>query len=164
MSANHYRRPPLKHLLMIAAMLAPVAMTSCYSYQAVSVERRHGLYRYGVAGDEAGTRKPAARFRVAVRKVFARELAPSPAAAINNRAVDLAVEGRYGQAEILFREVLAEDGSDPAAYNNLGIICELNGSRDEAFRMYLEACRLMPGNDAFRGNFLNFADYRDRKD
>lgn len=138
----------------------PLALGSCYCYQAVAVDRRYSLSRPG--GEHDPGQRRAARFRVAVKRVFARRCSSAPAAVINNRAVDLAREGRYGQAEILFREVLAEE-PDPAAYNNLGVICELAGNRDEAFTMYREACRLEPYNETFRANFLTFAGYRERE-
>ncbi len=150
----------MTRLAVIMALFALLAMESCYCYKAISVDRMHSLYR----SDAAGGRKPAARFRVAAEKVFARESSFLPVAAINNRAVDLALQGRYGEAEILFREVLAEDALDPAVLNNLGVICEITGDRDGAFRMYLEACRLEPGNAVFRSNFTQFADFREIKE
>ena len=150
----------MTRLVVIIALLAPLAMESCYCYKAIAVDRMHSLYR----SDAAGGRKRAARFRIAAEMVLARESSLSPIAAINNRAVDLALQGRYSEAEILFREVLAEDALDPAAHNNLGVICEISGDRDGAFRMYIEACRLEPGNAVFRNNFMKFADYRERKE
>ncbi|HOT45492.1 MAG TPA: tetratricopeptide repeat protein [Spirochaetota bacterium] len=145
---------------VILALCAPLAVESCYCYRAVTIERTHGLYRT----DAAGVPVRAARFRLPVGKVLAREGSLSPSAFINNRAVDLALQGRYGEAEILFREVLAEDARDAAALNNLGVICEAGGDRDGAFKMYIEACRIEPDNAAFRKNFQSFADYRDGKE
>ncbi len=150
----------MKRFAIILALCAPLAVESCYCYRAITVDRIHALYR----PDAAGVPVRAARFRVPAGKVLARNPSLSPAASINNRAVDLALQGRYGQAEILFREVLAEDALDAAALNNLGVICEINGERDEAFRMYVEACRIEPGNAAFRKNLASFADYRGGKE
>jgi len=160
MSAGHDRRNPVTRFAIILALFAPLAVESCYCYRAITVDRTHGLYRT----DAAGVHARAARFRVPVEKVLARKPSLSPAAFINNRAVGLALQGRYGEAEILFREALAEDARDAAALNNLGVVCEVNGDREGAFRMYAEACRVEPGNAAFRKNFMNFADYRDGKE
>lgn len=141
-------------------MLSSLVMVSCYCYRSVPAERRYSLNRTGAADDGAPVKRTF-RYRVAVERVFARRMAPSPAADINNRAVDSALEGRYGEAEILFREVIADDVHDPAAYNNLAIICELAGNRDEAFRMYMEACRLDPWNEVYRANYRTFAGHRE---
>jgi Flp pilus assembly protein TadD len=148
--------------LIIAAMTSVLVLESCYSYQAVSVDRKFIIKRSGAddAVTAGKTKAGAATFRLPVKKIFVRMNSLSPVAAINNRAVDLSAQGRFGEAEILFREVLLEGGPDPAVYNNLGIICETAGYRDEAFRMYDTACRLMPENRFFRQNFLSFADYR----
>lgn len=132
-----------------AALLCMLFLVSCYSYQAVPAERT-----YDTGGGSSAT------YRLAVDRYVARLRSCAPVAAINNRAVDLAEQGRFGQAEILFREVVAEDPREPAGYNNLGVVCEINGRRDEAFRMYTAACRLLPGNAVFMRNFSSFADYR----
>ncbi|MBP6993165.1 MAG: tetratricopeptide repeat protein [Spirochaetes bacterium] len=136
-----------RSLIRVAAAAAVMAMTACYSYRAVPVERKY-------AAAEAG----APVIRLSAQKYFTRMRSLSPVAAINNRAVELSAQGRFGEAEILFREVVAEDPREPAGYNNLGILCELSGRRDEAFRMYAAACRLRPGNAAFKRNFSSFAD------
>ncbi len=135
---------------VIIAIFASLAMESCYCYHTVSVDRRHDLYR----PDPAGGRSLTAQYHVTAKKVLARKSGLSPVAAINNWGVDLAIEGRYGQAEILFREVLAEDALEPAARNNLAVVYEITGNRDGAFRMYLEACRIAPDNVVFRNNFI----------
>jgi len=135
----------------VAAMALLAVLVSCYSYQEVPVERKFA------AGAPDRMSSPA--YRLSVKKYFARLRSFTPVAAINNRAVELAAQGRFGEAEILFREVVAEDAGEPAGYNNLGIVCEITGSRDEAFRMYMTALRLLPGNAAFKKNFSSFADH-----
>jgi hypothetical protein len=135
------------------AVMTALLLGACYSYQEIAVERKYRLGRNG-AGEGAAVA------RVQAGRIFARISSSTPLAAINNRAVDLCAGGHFGQAEILFREVLAEDRGEPAGYNNAGIICEINGNRDEAFRMYDEACRLDPRNPYFRHNFQTFADSR----
>lgn len=146
--------------MLILAVMSTLFMDSCYRYHSIPSERRYGLHGSGGA-DESAAGKRTFRYRVAVERVFARRISLSPAAVINNRAVDSALEGRYGEADILFREALSEDGRDPAAYNNLGIICELTGNRNEAFRMYMEAYRLDPRNGVFRANYRTFAGHRE---
>ena len=138
-------------------LFAALFAESCHGYLTVAVDRRYSLNR----SDGSGGVKRAARFRVPANRTIARIWAPSPVALINNRAVDLALTGRYGEAEILFRETIAESVRDGAPFNNLGVMCELGGNRDEAFRMYLEACRLEPDNAVFRENFSDFVDYRE---
>jgi hypothetical protein len=135
-------------------------MGSCYRYQVLPSERRYSLHRAASAEDGEGGKREY-RYRVAVERIFARRISLSPAAVVNNSAVDSALEGRFGEADILFREVLVEDGHDPAAYNNLGIICELTGNRNEAFMMYMEACRLDPRNAVFRANYITFSGHRE---
>jgi hypothetical protein len=154
------RRRPVTRFAVVIALFAALALESCYCYRAVSTDRRHVLYR----SVPAGGRSLAAQFHVAARKVLARKSGHSPVAVINNRGVDLALDGRYGQAEILFREVLAEDALDPAAHNNLAVMYEMTGNREGAFRMYMVACRLEPDNEIFRKNFHDFAGYGGGKD
>ncbi|MBN2158464.1 MAG: hypothetical protein JW807_03640 [Spirochaetes bacterium] len=136
-----------------ALILAVIVAGSCYSYRGVTTERRMRI--------EAVASPGASLARVKVERTLARMNRPGPLSSINNRAVELAEAGRTGEAEILFREVVAEGAGEPAGYNNLAVLCELAGRRDEAFRMYAEACRLDPGNPRFRNNFRTFADFRE---
>lgn len=157
----------MKHARCTAAAAAALLLaTSCYGYRAVSFDRKivpgnTALIRDRVpAADEfaggAGAKKPALRFTVL--RYLALVRTSSPAAAINNRAVILAGEARYGEADILFREAIAEDAGMAAAYNNLGVVCELTGRRDEAFSRYSAACLRERDNEIFRRNFIGFAD------
>jgi tetratricopeptide (TPR) repeat protein len=160
------RRYSVSHqMMLIASAILVLVLESCYCYQTVSVERKYTIERSGI--DDGGTagRESAGStsYRLPVKKFFVRMSSLSPVAVINNRAVDLSVQERFGEAEILFREALAEDTGEAALYNNLGIICEVAGKRNEAFRMYDAACRLMPQNNMFRQNFTSFADYRQGK-
>jgi len=91
-------------------------------------------------------------------KYYARIISYSAIAKINNRGVDLAIEGRFPEAEILFKEVSGENNAQGAACNNLGIIYEIFYDREMAFKMYSRACMLQPDNDKFRSNFLTFID------
>ena len=138
-----------RFLVHAAAVAAALVLASCYSYQAVPVERA-----YSAGGPDAVV------FRMSADRYVARIRSRSPVAAINNRAIDLCRQGRFEEAEILFREVVAEAPGEPAGYNNLGVVCEINGRRDEAFARYAAACRLLPGDIRFKKNFSLFADYR----
>lgn len=141
-------------------------LVSCYGYRAVSIERKLTpvnpvlLYESAPVADAQGEgtagKRPALRF-TAVR-YFTLMRSPSPVALINDRAVGYAGLARYGEAEILFREALAEDRAAAAVCNNLGIICELAGRRNEAFTFYSTACLREPDNTVFRNNFLGFTD------
>ena len=152
-------------MVSIAVAVSVLFLESCCSYQSVSVDRRYSVDRNGAGDAGAAGREGAgaASFRLSVKKIFVRMNSLSPVAVINNSGVDLSAQGRFGEAEILFREALAESAGEAALYNNLGIVCEIAGSRDEAFRMYVAACRLMPRNRVFRQNFTSFADYRQEK-
>lgn len=152
-------------MVSIAVAMSVLVLESCCSYQSVSVDRRYSVERNaaGDAGAAGGGGAGAVPFHLAVKKIFVRMNSLSPVAVINNRGVDLSAQGRFGEAEILFREALAEGAGEAALYNNLGIVSEIADSRDEAFRMYDAACRLMPRNRVFRQNFASFADYRQEK-
>jgi tetratricopeptide (TPR) repeat protein len=152
--------------MFIAILMSVLAFKSCYSYQTVTVERKYTIERSGMddGGNAGRARADSLMYRLAIKKIFVRMSSLSPVAVINNWAVELSAQGRFGEAEILFREALAEDAGDAALYNNLGVICEVAGNRNEAFRMYDAACRLMPQNHVFRQNLASFADYRQGKD
>ncbi len=83
-------------------------------------------------------------------------LAPSPR--LNDRGVDFAREGKFREAETMFLESLKDDDAFASAYNNLGIVYEIFGRREDSFEMYSKACLLEPGNDVFRDNFLGLSD------
>jgi tetratricopeptide (TPR) repeat protein len=141
-------------------------LVSCYGYRAVSIERKltpvNPVLAYERAlvadgqGEGASGKRPALRFTVV--RYFALMRSSSPVAVINNRAAEYAGLARYGEAEILLREALAEDKAAAAVCNNLGIICELAGRRNEAFSLYSTACLREPDNTVFRNNFLGFTD------
>jgi tetratricopeptide (TPR) repeat protein len=161
------RRRSLKPYGYIAAFAAALGLLfSCAAYRAVSFELKLTPARHALLRDRApvedGRPERTWNKMSAVRITTVRHLAlmgpSSPVASINDRGVGLAEQGRYGEAEILFREVLAEDPGANAAFNNLGVICELAGRRDEAFRHYSTACLGEPNNTVFRNNFRSFTD------
>jgi tetratricopeptide (TPR) repeat protein len=142
---------------MLFCVSALLFAASCYGYRVVPFERKLAPGTR-VPGREAGAAKNT--IRITARRHLALMRSFSPVAGINNRAVALCSPARLAEAEILFREALAEDRGAAAAYNNLGVVCEMLGRRDEAFRMYSAACMMEPDNAVFRDNFLGFTDSR----
>ena len=145
---------------------AMLLMASCYGYRAVSFDRKIAPVnpdpvrdRLPAADEQAG-RPRREKSRVSLHGVPL----PGPGAHIvacgryKQQGGRLAGQARYGEADILFREVIAEDPDMAAAYNNLGVVCELTGRRDEAFNRYSAACLKERDNAMFRRNFLGFAD------
>ena len=100
--------------------------------------------------------KEARAYRVYLTRYFAKSIGFSQINKINNKGVGYAFNGRFKEAEILFLESIKENIEFVPAYNNLGIIFELFGLYDKAFKMYSKACLLEPQNEYFRRNFLYF--------
>jgi tetratricopeptide (TPR) repeat protein len=101
---------------------------------------------------------PAKANRINFTRYFADIISFSPAALINNKGIEYALNGMYGEAEILFNEAIKEDNKFSSAYNNIAVIHELNSNMDMAFAMYSKACILEPENKYIRWNFLYFCD------
>ncbi|MCX7678155.1 MAG: tetratricopeptide repeat protein [Spirochaetes bacterium] len=95
------------------------------------------------------------RQKVCRTVAFAYANAKSPAAVMNNRGVLCALEGRFVEAEVLFKESLKEDFRFAAAMNNLGVMYDVLGNRNAAFEWLSKACLVEPDNDEFRKNFLS---------
>ncbi|MBN2078003.1 MAG: tetratricopeptide repeat protein [Spirochaetes bacterium] len=150
---------------VLSIAMAAMLLGGCVSYRSLTVERRHYMgplpsRESGGADEDPGAGwKPFTRTTVVVRYLaLVRER--TPVAAINNRAVFLALGGRYEPARILFQEALGEGGETPAVLNNLGVARELTGDRAGAIDLYAGACRLDPGNRHFIHNFQTGVDYR----
>lgn len=152
-------------------VLMTLCLEACYRYTAINITRKdiltaeNHLEESAQQEDSSFSRDRAKNTGTQVHlwnisRFLARICPPSPVATINNMAVDLAQEGRYFEAEILFTEAVAEDARLAAGYNNLGVICELNADRHGAFAMYTKACLLAPDNRRFKYNFMTFADVR----
>lgn len=136
-----------------------VLLVSCYQYRQVRIANPIHIGKpAAVAGKISApslTPEPASKkFVFSKKKQFCRILSWSPRAEINNSAVELALEGKLPEAEILFRDVIEDDPNEAAAHNNLGIIYEIAGDMKAAFDMYSRACILDPGNVVFRQNFM----------
>ncbi len=69
----------------------------------------------------------------------------------NNFAVLLEATGATGEAEVLLRELLAEEASLPQPFKNLGDLCYRSGRYEEAATLYERAASLDPnlGDDLF---------------
>ena len=141
-------------------------LSSCsYSYSAVRVYGKIKLDR-GPANSEISVLDSAAAKASQVKQIrrfytikyFAKARSKTALAKINNRAVSLALKGRFRESEILLNQVFEEDKNFAPACNNLGIIYEIAGDRDRAFSMYTRACVLEQENEVFRNNFLSYQD------
>ena len=118
----------------------------------------YGTHKNDIEGKQAS--KELRIYKVYLKRYFAKYLHISPVAKINNRGVDYALKGNFRGAEVLFKESINEDSNFVPAYNNLGIIFELFGYREKAFKMYSRACLLEPENKYFRRIFLYFEECR----
>lgn len=135
-------------------MIIALSTAGCATYVTLEAERAYVLNRPAVRADKRGY-----PVRVTVTKYLARLFPETPAAAINNRAVDCLLAGRTEEAAVLLAEAFAE-GAGAAAANNLGVTSEMLGDRAAAFRMYLTACMLEPNNERFRRNLISFEGSR----
>lgn len=153
-SRNRSVRPASAALALTLALLC----LSCYRYHAISIEHRAGAAR--LLAPEAARKEVNDRVKVErshiihIVKYFAVTRSPSPAAVINRKGVEHALQGRFNEARNLFLEALKEDPDMAAAYNNLGIVYEVFGRKDESSAMYSRACLIEPDNTRFRKNFL----------
>ncbi|HSV97858.1 MAG TPA: hypothetical protein VLM75_13130 [Spirochaetota bacterium] len=140
------------------AIALALACLSCYRYHAIRIEHRADAALL-FAGKEAGPAEARAANDKSTRSVytikrFADVRSSSPAAVINRKGIEHALEGRFNEARNLFLEAIKEDDSMAAPYNNLGIVYEVFGRKEESFDMYSRACLLESNNDYFRKNLL----------
>jgi tetratricopeptide (TPR) repeat protein len=151
------------------------SLLSCNHFHTVNISRnilqsgnspkdkykKNSLFKqYNIsAGSDKSYPAHAIKFNlVYYKRYFTKPFSFSPLADINNKGVDLALKGRYAEAEILFSEALKENASFPEASNNLGITYELQNKNESAFTMYTKACMADPDNKFFIRNFLSFCD------
>ncbi len=146
---------PLSQTCKILPLIALICV-SCVTYRNVPVSERGFPVESdnnGVKYEHTGPCTRADRYRAIIIRHLAKINALTPASKINNRGVELALKGSYPEAEMLFRELARLDGADGAVYNNLGVVCELQGNRKKAVELYGKACVLEQGNRRFRSNF-----------
>jgi tetratricopeptide (TPR) repeat protein len=75
-------------------------------------------------------------------------------AQINNKSVELIIEGNYTGAISLLERVSTP--SNGIIVNNLAAAYAASGQRDTAKQLYLEACQKDPQNKYFQHNFNSF--------
>lgn len=154
---------------LLCSLLAAALVCGCsHQYSALRISRKADfspiMRHQGLApGDGVADKIPAARGRGTVQKVqviryLASAFSGRPSSRMNDKGVQYALDGRFREAELLFRESLKDDPSFAPACNNLGVVLEIFGRREESFAMYSRACLIEPDNDVFRGNFLNLSD------
>ncbi len=164
MACRHMKIIKMDSLSRCAVVLAAWAVAcSCYSYEVRTVKRPlvdsadQGLFSaLSASGESLYDWKPksAAAETAAVRKYYAVMSGSGPVAEMNNRAVMLAVGEQFYEAEIILRQALEETETEPALYNNLGIVCEMTGNSKQASVFYLRACLLDDKDRRIRSNFL----------
>lgn len=76
---------------------------------------------------------------------------PSAEAGINNKAVDHAVDGNYQEALILLKQIT--NPWNGVIANNMAVLYEISGDKEQALQLYLEACRKDKENSFFVSNF-----------
>jgi tetratricopeptide (TPR) repeat protein len=106
------------------------------------------------ASDRTGNERHHLMIRVKYSRYYAVLPGCSAAAKINRKAVQLAVDGKFGEARMLFSQLIEEFPDEAAGYNNLGLVHEVSGHREKAFTLLSKACILDPENYYFRKNFL----------
>ncbi len=139
--------------LIYKPLLLALLLTGCYSYRPFVIKTK--ITVKDIVPSEKNSKKYFIKKNL---KYFVYIRSSSPIAGINNRGVDLALEGRFHDAESLFRESIREESDQAAVYNNLGIIYEIFRLRKKAFDMYSQACIKEPDNSYFRNNFLSFVN------
>jgi len=138
-------------------LIAPLILASCHAYRPILIPYTIG--HQGAAAMQEMKRNDLTLHR---KLSFARIICCSSSAELNNKGVDLSLEGKFPEAIALFNKARETDANEGALYNNLGIILDLTGKKSEAFDMYSKACIIDPGNAIFRNNFLTFVDFRTR--
>jgi hypothetical protein len=73
---------------------------------------------------------------------------------INRVAVKMILNGNYTRGEILLKDIIGDNSQYHAAYNNLGVLYELEDLVTIARKYYLRAGILDPDNEIYRRNFL----------
>lgn len=143
-------------------LLSMLPVISCYGYRQVRVHCMvsplMGIYCPPLNASGKGVFDESGKTIVYRPKFLARVYRFSGTGDINNRGVDLALQGNFDGAAACFMEVLAGGTLEAAASNNLGVVYDVTGRRDEAFAMYAKACLMEDDNEYFRMNFLSLVD------
>ncbi len=160
---------------LICSVLITALLNGCYGYSSLRLTRKADFSAMslhpGIAADSGNKDVEIDKLSVPAREGKAgktqktyliRHLASSwsraPHARANNMGVRYALEGRFREAETMFRESMKENSGFAPASNNLAVVYEIFGRREESFLYYSRACLLEPNNDVFRENFLGLSD------
>ncbi len=126
-----------------------VALTGCIPRPRVPEDRFQRAQQLVDIGTEFLRRRELREARKSFE--LASDLAPV-AAAVDGRGCIALLEGRYMEAEELFREAYAMDRDYDEALANLGLVKELQGEINEARDMYLEFLENHPDSARVRNN------------
>ena len=163
----------MRRTVLICSVLVSALLIGCYGYSALRLTRKADFsalsLHSGIAGGaaEGGVSKvaihspnaPAGRTqKLVLIRYLAKSWSLAPYSRANYMGVRYALEGRFREAETMFREALKENDRFAPASNNLGVVYEIFGRIEESFQLYSRACLLEPGNDVFRENFLGLSD------
>ncbi len=148
----------------IALLFLCLCQIACYSYRTRTVKTNSDseadIFR-DLAESSSGLlswrKSPRKGDLVALDRYYVTMGGGRPLARLNNYAVDLALQERYYEAEILLHEALEEDHAEPALHNNLGVVCELSGKLEEASAHYMRASLRAGGDLRIRANYLRFS-------
>lgn len=155
----------------ISLVVASVCVAGCLSYEEVMYRTQS---RFSIRGDDVHVVRPPAEqlsdghgyakigekddHHLVIRVEYSRYYVVLPgysaAARINRKGVELAVAGKFSEADMLFTQLIEEFPDEAAGYNNLGLIHGVSGHREKAFTLLSKACILDPENYYFRKNFL----------
>jgi len=161
----------LKTGIAVVLLSCLCAVCSCYTYRPLVITRkdsplRGGGHEYGDTDTLNNTiykwewEKPHTAEYSKITKYIVMLGGKGPVAFMNNRAVYFALEERLFEAGLLLREALEDDPDEPALYNNLGIVYEMQKKYKEAFSMYMRSCLLDDENPWFRLNFLTLEEHK----
>jgi len=94
------------------------------------------------------------KFKTHYIKFFAIPSENSPYNVINKAAVNMILSGKTDHGEVLLQDIVSENPKFHAAYNNLGLLYEIEGDFTRARKFYLKASILDSQNEIYRRNFL----------
>ena len=159
---------------LCSVLIAALVFGCGYRYSALRISRAADfapLSRHQGIGDGTGAavtakardgvshaKRTGSAQKVHVPRYLAGSYSGAPFSRMNDRGVRYALEGRFREAETMFREALKDNPDFAPACNNLAVVCEIFGRREDSFSLYSRACILEPGNDVFRENFLSLSE------
>lgn len=150
-----------KYLPAPVILLCSALIFSCaYRYEEVRIRRplTMGYASVAVSVEPKDVSKTPTRQKIDRTSYYAVVGSSKPYALMNDRGVKSALEGRFSEAEILFKEALKDHPQCAPAMNNLGVVYDIFGRRKEAFEWFSRACLIEPENDIFRANFLSSSE------